>query len=70
MKDETRGVVIKECEHKKVKGMKKNIVTTISHSEYKDVMRNRKCRRLWILFISKVKIIEFISYITKYICLA
>ena len=58
MKDETGGVAIEEFlglrykfysflvdnnEHKKAKGMNKNVVTTISHNEYKDVLLNNKC---------------------------
>ena len=54
MKDETGGVVISEfgalkpkiysflvddsSEHKKAKGVNKNVVATISHNEYKDVL--------------------------------
>ena len=55
MKDETAGVAIKEFvglkpkmysflidnnEHKKAKGVNKNVVATISHNEYKDVLLN------------------------------
>ena len=55
MKDETGGVAIKEFvglkpkmysflidnnEHKKAKGVNKNVVATISHNEYKDVLLN------------------------------
>ena len=32
-------------EHKKVKGVNKNVFTTISHNEYKDVLLNKKCMR-------------------------
>ena len=32
-------------EHKQVKGMNKNVVEKISHSEYKDGLLNRKCLR-------------------------
>ena len=32
-------------EHKKAKGINKNIVTTIDHNEYKDVLLNKKCLR-------------------------
>ena len=32
-------------EHKKAKGVNKNVVTTISHNEYKDVLLNKKCLR-------------------------
>ena len=61
MKDETGGVSIEEIvgfkpkmysilvddctEHKKVKGVSKIVVATISHSEYKDVLLNNKCFR-------------------------
>ena len=29
--------LVKNCEHKKAKGMNKNVVATISHDEYEDV---------------------------------
>ena len=61
MKDETAGVVIEEfvglkpkmysdlvddnSQHKKAKGINKNVVAAISHNEYKDVMLNKKCLR-------------------------
>ena len=32
-------------EHKKVKGVNKIVVATISHNEYKDVLLNKKCLR-------------------------
>ena len=57
MKNETAGVVIEEfvglkskmysylvndnSEHKKVKGVNRNVVTTISHNESKDVLLNK-----------------------------
>ena len=59
MKDERAGVAIKEfvalnskmysylvddkSEHKKAKGVNRNVVATISHNEYKDVLLNKKC---------------------------
>ena len=60
MKDETGGVVIEEfvgfkpkmysffvddTEHKKGKGVNKNVVATIGHNEYKDVLLKNKCLR-------------------------
>ena len=61
MKDEIGGVAIEELvglkpkmysflvdnnsKHKKTKGMNKNVVATISHNEYKDVLLNNKCMR-------------------------
>ena len=30
-------------EHKKAKGVNENVVATISHNEYKDVLLNKKC---------------------------
>ena len=61
MKDETAGVVIEEfvgleqkiyshligdnSEHNKTKGVNRNIVETIIHNEYKDVLLNKKCLR-------------------------
>ena len=60
-KDETVGVAIEEffgikpkmysilvddsSEHKKAKDVNKNVVATISHNEYKDVLLNNKCFR-------------------------
>ena len=32
-------------EHKEAKGVNKNVVATISHNEYKDVLLNNKCLR-------------------------
>ena len=32
-------------EHKKEKGVNRNVVATISHNEYKDVSLNKKCLR-------------------------
>ena len=60
MKDKTRGVGIEKFvglkpkmysflvannEHKKAKGVNKNVVATISHNEYKDKLLNKKCIR-------------------------
>ena len=60
MKDETGGVAIEETvglkpkmysfwlgnnEHKKAKGMNKNVVATIGHNEYKNVLLKNKCLR-------------------------
>ena len=61
MKDETPGVAIEECvglkpkmysflvddnsEHKKAKGVNRNIVATIRHNEYKNVLLEKKCLR-------------------------
>ena len=60
MKDETGGVAIDEflrlqpqmysflvdnSEHKKAKGLNKNVVATIIHNEYKDILLNNKCIR-------------------------
>ena len=61
MKDETCGFAIIEfvglkpkmysvllddsSEHKKAKGVNKNVVTTRSHGEYKNVLLNKKCLR-------------------------
>ena len=52
MKDETRGIAIEEfmelkmysfsvdSEYEKAKGANKNVIATISHNEYKDVLLN------------------------------
>ena len=60
MKNETRGVSIEKFadlkpqmslflidnnEHKKAKGMNKNVVATIIYNEYKDALLNKKCVR-------------------------
>ena len=61
MNNETAGVVIEKVvglkpkmysyfvndnsEHKKAKDMNRNVVATISHNEYKDVLLNKKCLR-------------------------
>ena len=60
MKDETGGVAVKEFvglkpemysflvdnnNHKKAKGVNKNVVQTIPHNEYKDILLNKKCLR-------------------------
>ena len=61
MKDETAGVPIKEFvglkpkmhshladdnnEHKKPKGVNKNVIASISHNKYKNVLLNEKCLR-------------------------
>ena len=60
MKDETAGVAIGEFvalkpkmylflvdnnEHKEAKGVNKNVIATISHNEYKDVLLNNRCTR-------------------------
>ena len=60
MKDDTGGVAIEEFvglkpktytflvdnnEHKKAKGVNKNVVATINHNEYKNVLLNNKCIR-------------------------
>ena len=60
MKDENGGVPIEEfvglkpkmysflvenSEHKKAKGVNRNVVATISHNQYKDVLSNNKCLR-------------------------
>ena len=61
MTDETAGVATEEIvglkpkiysylvddnsEHKKAKSVNKNVVATISHYEYKDVLLNKECLR-------------------------
>ena len=61
MKDETAGVAVEEfvglkpkmysylvddnSAYKKTKGANKNVVATISHNEYKDVLLNKNCLR-------------------------
>ena len=73
MKDETGGVAIEEytglnqkmhsflvddnSQHKKAKAVNKNVVTTITHNEYQDVLLSNKCLRHFYRKF-KVKIIE------------
>ena len=44
-------------EHKKAEGVNKNVVPTIRHNEYRDVLLNKKCSRHSMNRI-QVKIIE------------
>ena len=37
--------LVDNSEHKKAKGVNKNVVATISHNEYKDKLLNKKCIR-------------------------
>ena len=41
----TSFLVDDNSEHKKAKGVNRNVVTTISHNEHKDVLLNNKCLR-------------------------
>ena len=61
MKDETAGLAFEEfvgsksrmysflvndsSEHKKAKGVNKNVAATVRHDQYKDVLLNDKCLR-------------------------
>ena len=38
-------VYVDNNEHKKAKGVNKNVVATIGHNEYIDVLLNKKCLR-------------------------
>ena len=70
MKDKTGGVMIEEfvalkpklnsflvenSEHKEGKGVNKNILATIRHNKYKDVLLNKECIRHSIEFKVKPK---------------
>ena len=37
--------LVDNSEHKKAKGLNKNVVVAISHNEYKDLLLNNKCIR-------------------------
>ena len=37
--------LVDKTKHGKAKDVNKNVVATISHNEYKDVLLNNKCRR-------------------------
>ena len=75
MKDEAAGVAIKKfvglkpnmysflvgdsSEHKKAKGVNKNVIVTLSHNEYKDVLLNNKClKKLLIKLLIITSIIK------------
>ena len=45
MKQKIHSFLVDNTEHKKAKGVKRNVVATISHIEYKDVLLNNKCLR-------------------------
>ena len=38
-------LVYDNSEYKKARGVKRNVVVTISHNKYKDVLLNQKCLR-------------------------
>ena len=91
MKDETGRVAIEEFvrlkpkmysflvdnnEHKKAKGVNKNVAETISHNEYQDVLLHKKCVTHWMnrirsknlkIGVMKSKKNYFLALITKYI---
>ena len=86
MKDETAGVAIEEfvglkpkmylylvddySDHKKAKGVNKNIVATIIHNEYKDVLFNKKCLRHSMNRIQSKIIEKELVKLTRFLCLA
>ena len=43
MKPKIYSFLVDNMEHKKSKGVNKNVVAAISHNEYKDVLLNNKC---------------------------
>ena len=45
MKPEIYSFLVDNSKHKKGKGMNRNVVVTIIHNEYKDVLLNNKCTR-------------------------
>ena len=46
MKPKMHSVLVDDnSKHKKEKGMNRNVVVTITHNEYKDVLLNNKCLR-------------------------
>ena len=45
MKPKIYSFLVDNNEHKKAKGVNKNVVATRSHNEYKDVLLNNKCIR-------------------------
>ena len=38
-------LLVDNREHKKAKGVNKNVAAVISHNEYKDILLNNKCIR-------------------------
>ena len=94
MKDETGGVVIQKYagfkpkmysflvdnnKHRKAKGVNTNVVATISHNEYEDVLLNNKCirhalnriqnkdHRVETYEINKISLSCFLVFMAKYI---
>ena len=45
LKPKIYSFLVDNSEHKKAKGVNRNVVATISHNEYKDVLFNNKCLR-------------------------
>ena len=45
LKPKVNLLLVDNNEHKKSKGVNKNVVATISHNEYKNVLLNKKCVR-------------------------
>ena len=61
--------LVDKNQHKKAKGVNRNVVATISHNEYKDVLLNKKCLR-HSMNRTQVKIIEQeLMKPTKFHCL-
>ena len=52
-------------EHKKAKGVKRNVVATIIHNEYKDVLLNKKCLRHSMNMIQSIDLKTGIYEINK-----
>ena len=45
LKPKMYSFLVDNSEHKKTKGVKENLVVTISHNDYKDLLLNKKCIR-------------------------
>ena len=45
LKPKMHSLLVDKSGHKKAKGVNKDVVATISHNEYKDVLLNNKCIR-------------------------
>ena len=45
MKPQIYSLLVDNSEHKKAKGVNKNVVSTINHTEYKDFLLNNNCIR-------------------------
>ena len=58
LKPKMHSFLVDNNEHKKAKGVNKNIIAIISHNEYKDVLLNTKCNRHSMIRIQRIRTYE------------